>query len=371
MAEYRLPFLDRLAAIPEIDLTCYYGQARSGTVSVGEVPHGVAVHRTRNMFWPFGQLRVMWQRGTLGLIRGNYDVIVCGDNIHNLSVWAVSLWPLLGTGGALVVFGFGYRPLSSSKQRRPFYRATRTALMRRADALLAYTDRGKQAWIELGALPSSVFVANNTLDTEQLIELAGTSEEQTTPRRGKGLDHFRVAFLGRLRPNKHVDVLIEAARHLKSQGMGLSLLIIGDGSEMANLKRQARGLPDVEFLGAIYDPQALAEVLAAAQVLALPGRVGLAVIHGFANGLPVITSHESVVLQSPEYDYIVPEQNGLIVDRLDAKAYAEMIADLMVDPERLRALQGGALHSARALSMDAMVDAFVESVRYAAAARRR
>src|SRR3546814_15903003 len=79
-----------------------------------------------------------------------------------------------------------------------------------------------------------------------------------------------------------------------------------------------------------------------ADALVIPGYVGLAVNHAFAQGLPVVTRRHE--LHSPEVEYIEHGRNGLIVDG-DFDAFVVELARLIDDPERLRGLARGALET--------------------------
>ena len=96
--------------------------------------------------------------------------------------------------------------------------------------------------------------------------------------------------------------------------------------------------------------------------------MGLTCVHGFAYGVPVLTSQKGVE-QSPEYDYVVDGENGLLIEEPDAELYAEAIKSTLQSSARLEQLKAGAERTAKSLSMSHMVDQFVFAVRYAAGDR--
>jgi glycosyltransferase involved in cell wall biosynthesis len=232
--------------------------------------------------------------------------------------------------------------------------------------MISYTERGKTECIAAGIEPSRIFVSNNTLDTARLIELAESvgPEEISRLRDRLGIDGNRVVvFLGRLVPEKRVHLLVDAIRQIEPTARP-ELLVIGDGPERTRLSELAIDLP-VHFIGAEYDEATVARYLALASVQVIPGRVGLAPVHGFASGLPCITTSDSIVAQSPEFDYIEDGVNGLILTRGDAPEFSAAIRAVLEDDDLLCRLQSGARASAAALGMDRMVDAFVGAVRLA------
>ena len=111
-------------------------------------------------------------------------------------------------------------------------------------------------------------------------------------------------FSGRLYPEKKVDFLLRAFAILKRTYPAVALLIIGDGKERSRLERLAAQLDvrDVHFLGERMDPKETAAYFSIADLMVIPGLVGLAIVHGFAFGLPIITT--TTPGHGPEIEYL-------------------------------------------------------------------
>jgi glycosyltransferase involved in cell wall biosynthesis len=241
-------------------------------------------------------------------------------------------------------------------------------LAKRAHAFLAYTDRGRDALIESGVPAEKVFVTRNTLDTERLMKIADgvTADDLSGVRHNLGIgDKSVLLMMGRLLPEKRVDVLIEAVRLIGDMHEDVALIVIGDGVERRRLEEQAGGLGRVRFLGPIYDERELAPYLLVADLLVIPGRIGLTCVHGFTAALPSVTASAEVVHQSPEYDYIENESNGILIPDLSPGAFAQTISEVLRDRDRLLDLSRSARRTAGSLSMGNMVEEFVKGVRYA------
>jgi glycosyltransferase involved in cell wall biosynthesis len=352
---YRVGFFERIARRPDVKMTVYAGHpnpGHGGPVNRPEV--AVPVVDVRNRFYSRRSIKIMWQTGALRMLRSDAEVIVCQEVVSNLSVWAIRLLHRRA-GKRLVLMGFFYRPQGSGMtaavrdRMRRFLRAS-------ASAFVAYTEQGRDELLAEGAPEGSV-----------LMRLAQEVEEPASEEVLRGLDipneAVILAFVGRLRPSKRVEVAIEAVRILsKRLDVPLILMVIGDGEERAGLEARADGAP-VRFVGQTYDDAELAKLLSVASLLILPGSVGLTCVLGFSNGLPVVTTDAEATTQTPEFAYVRDNENGVVVKAPDAELYADVIEGLLSEEDRLRRLAAGAVESAKMLTMDRMVDAYVAAVR--------
>jgi len=106
---------------------------------------------------------------------------------------------------------------------------------------------------------------------------------------------LRLLSTGFLQAHKGVDLLLEAAARLKTAGVPFECDITGEGPELARLEAMRRRLrlePRVRLHGIVSDAR-LAELMAAADVLVVPGRWepwGIRVNEGIQAGLAVVVS---------------------------------------------------------------------------------
>jgi len=108
-------------------------------------------------------------------------------------------------------------------------------------------------------------------------EAEGVPQAAVTPQ-VLGLSGGYILALGRLSPEKGLDLLLKAFAHQEARHPNISLVIVGDGPEKKRLVglTEALGLADrVHFTGYLAEPQALLE---GARLLAIPS---------YQEGLPI------------------------------------------------------------------------------------
>ncbi|HUZ38932.1 MAG TPA: glycosyltransferase [Streptosporangiaceae bacterium] len=114
-----------------------------------------------------------------------------------------------------------------------------------------------------------------------------------------GPDEVLLVHCGRLSPEKRPQRSLDALARLRALGVPAVLVVAGDGPLRTRLERQAArgGLP-AHFTGFLPAPEAVARLLATADVVIAPGPVetfGLAALEALACGTPVVVSGSSAL----------------------------------------------------------------------------
>ncbi|MBA2346749.1 MAG: glycosyltransferase family 4 protein [Solirubrobacterales bacterium] len=236
-------------------------------------------------------------------------------------------------------------------------------MTKRGDGLITYTTSGKEYWRRRGMAADRVMPYFNTLDVEGLREAGAQVTKKTLVqvRHQLGLEGKRVLlFSGSLYPEKEVDFLLKAVALLQSRHPNVALLILGDGSERTRLEelRDSLNLQHVHFLGEHHDPVQASVYFQLADLFVLPGAVGLAIVHGFAYGLPMVTTDHG--FHGPEVEYLSKE-NGIKTAH-DIQTYANEIGGILAVPNRIDALQAGARHQGDQLTLAGSVQRLVQAV---------
>jgi glycogen synthase len=158
-----------------------------------------------------------------------------------------------------------------------------------------------------------------------------------------GLPRPRIAYLGRLAPQKDVGTLLEAFARLPAAAQ---LLVVGDGPDRPALQRRAQRFGSrVHFTGFVPHVRVPA-VLAHVDLLVLPSLyedLSSALIEAMAAGLPVVATRVGGTA-----DLVHDGVNGLLVAPRDPAALAAAIGRVLADPAAAARLAAAAGRTAAA-----------------------
>lgn len=196
-----------------------------------------------------------------------------------------------------------------------------------ADELFIYGDYSCNLMKQLGFDSNKLHVIHNSLAYDVQLELRNKMKVSDLYQ-----EHFKndapvVIFIGRLMPNKKLDLLVEAIYQLKQKGTICNLVFIGDGSEKDKLKSKASVLNienNIWFYGACYDEKVNAELIYNADLCVSPGNIGLTAMHVLMFGCPVIT-HDDFAYQMPEFESVRPNCTGNFFKKDDLASLVDAI----------------------------------------------
>ena len=157
-------------------------------------------------------------------------------------------------------------------------------------------------------------------------------EEKTRLRMQYNFSDQVVLCVGRIAPEKHVDVVIRAINLVKNDFPDINLLIVGHGSMMANLKQLVQEMKlekNVKFLGTLNKIE-LAKIYRTADLLATASTSeiqSLCLIDAFASAIPAVGVNARGLAES------IDESDGFVVEPGDYRAMAEKIIFLLKNPE--------------------------------------
>lgn len=165
---------------------------------------------------------------------------------------------------------------------------------------------------------------------------------------------FKFIYVGRVSPDKNLDLLIQSFEHLLASGRQADLAIVGDGPLLEKLRTQHRN-PRIAFTG-FLDENELAAAYATSDVMVFPSvtdTFGNAVLEAQASGLPVIVSD-----RGGPAEIVGSNNSGLVVDTAQPDSLTDAMSRLY-DDERFRSqLAAHALDNAAQRSWDQVLEGF-------------
>lgn len=191
---------------------------------------------------------------------------------------------------------------------------------RTVSVYIALSNFAKEKFIQGGLPAEKIFVKPNFLASD-----AGL---------GSGAGNFAL-FVGRLTPEKGIEVMLEAWRKLR--GSGLPLQIAGDGPLAGRVEQASRELPEIVWLKWLPRAEILVK-MRQASFLVLPSTwyegFPMILAEAFSAGLPVIASDLGSMTS------IVGGGGGLLFKPGDPDSLAERVRSFLADPaaaQRMRA----------------------------------
>lgn len=217
------------------------------------------------------------------------------------------------------------RELSSAQLR------IHRALAPRLDGFIVASSQGRERLRGLGVGPDRIEVALQSADLDPFL---------TLPERAPRREPVRVLCVGRLVPDKNLATLIAAFSSAGFADGEAELVLAGTGPLERDLRSAARaGGAAVSFAGYVA-PQALPDLYAGADVLALVSRYepfGVTMREGAAAGLALLCSRRA----GAAGDVAVDGENALIVDPDEPEAIARALRSLVRDHDLRARLAAG------------------------------
>jgi glycosyltransferase involved in cell wall biosynthesis len=346
LPHYRVPFFDNLSAAYTGGLQVFSGSPRAseGIVTSDRLEVAQLV-RAHNVHIGRGALYLCWQRN-LGAWLREYDpdVLVAAADPRLPSTYR-AIKQMHRRGRPVVGWGLGTLELTGGWRSKSPIAQLRTRFYKSFDAMIAYSAKGASDYVDAGIAPESVFVAPNSVSTAvadaALARYPSGAPEILNWRAELELSRPTVVFVGRMVPQKRLDVLIQACADL---GDMCDLVMVGDGTDRPSLEAQAADVfPRTKFLGHLSgDPLSLA--LLGSDLFVQPGSGGLAAYEAMAYGKPLIVS--SVGGDGTERELVQDGRNGKLVAPGDPSVLADAIRDQLEDPTAL----GRAGHQSRRIA---------------------
>jgi glycosyltransferase involved in cell wall biosynthesis len=231
---------------------------------------------------------------------------------------------------------------------RPHQRALTRLVARTVDAVVAVTERQLPPLAALGYPAGCIDVVPNGV-FERDVQAVEASPELDG-------DAFAVLCVAGLRPEKRIDLFIEAVAAARRELPALRGYVAGEGPERDRLERLAQG-SGVRLLGVRRDAL---QLIRAADAVCLPSEaeaLPMSILEAMALERPVVATDVGGTVEQ-----VVDGETGHLVAPGDAEPIRRALLALAGDPERARAMgAAGRRRQRERFSGEAMVDGYLHA----------
>lgn len=187
----------------------------------------------------------------------------------------------------------------------------------------------------------------------------GVDTEKFSPEKRTVKDNiFRFGFVGRLRAEKNVRLLVDLEKELLEKGKtNFKFLIVGEGNEREFLEKNMK---TAEFTG-FLDGEQLSEAYANMDVFVFPSETdafGNVTQEANASGVPALVTNQG----GPKF-IVKHNETGFIAESFDD--FVKFSLGLMDNPEKLAKMKAKSREKAMSSSWDAVFESVYEAYREA------
>ena len=202
-------------------------------------------------------------------------------------------------------------------------------LLRQCSAVLPWGTLGRQYFLKYGVPENRIFTVPAEPDYALIENTPPAAIEAARQSLQLDPNRHRILFVGRLAPEKRVDLLLAAFAHIAPGRPEWDLLIVGDGplrdSLQASVPPPLR--PRITWAGAMTTPETLAPMYHLAHLFVLPSDHepwGIVVNEAAAAGLPLVLSD----IVGAGGDLLTEGVNGSIFPHGDAESLSPILANM-------------------------------------------
>ena len=167
----------------------------------------------------------------------------------------------------------------------------------KSDFVTMPTEQAIRNLLEKHPIEVPVAAVSNGVDLSHF--KPGKVSERIYAEYGISPDVPKVLYVGRVDPEKKVELVIEAFIKTRVKIPKMELIIVGDGVDKARLEQKYRDSDGVKFLGRVVPPD-LYEIYKVGTVFATASEIetqGIVLIEAAASGLPLIAVNKGAVAE--------------------------------------------------------------------------
>lgn len=235
-------------------------------------------------------------------------------------------------------------------------------MLTKVDWWFAYTNVSVSLVRDAGFTPDRITCLDNAIDSDGFrSDLRAVTDAEIQFAKSQldiGPEQKIALFCGSLYPEKRLDLLVEAFDHARQSRADITLVVVGDGPSMPDLRQAATSRPWIKILGTKRGKEKALYYRLASFILN-PGAVGLHILDAFCAGLVMISTRTAK--HGPEVAYIRDGVNGFLVDD-SAVEVGRAILRILDNPQHLAQMRAAALADADRYSLGNMVENFAQGL---------
>lgn len=338
-----------------IELKVAYGKERTGTIPASvDLPYDWAIP-VDNFYLAISRWEVCWQPI---LSYASWADLVIVEHASRLLVnYAIQLRRKISP--CHMAF-WGHGANLRANNRLSISETIKRSLMGSADWWFAYTELSAALVRATGYPPSKITVVENSIDTTELREALGAVQPVERAQLGAalGINGPVGVFCGGMYAQKRLDFLLDCCIKIRQEISDFHFIFIGSGPEADKVRAACASHPWMHDAGPVTGA-ARAKFLSLADVMLMPGVVGLALIDSFVSEVPLFTT--DIATHSPEIAYLENGQNGVIASN-SSEQYVHAVIEYLRNPTLQARLKDACAQSGHRYSLENMVERFATGV---------
>lgn len=336
---YREHFYDIIILnndIFDVEVFCQANIAGSNIKS-SHSKYGNKVHILKS-YSPFKNEKLVIQFLPVLKLFNEFDVLVVDGNLRHLTQAILST--VFKLFGKKIIIWSNVYTFGGTKQKQTF----RLKWWKMFDNFLMYTENDVKELSNLGFDTKNIISINNGLN-QNLIEKEIKCWDNDLLIKFKKKHNINseniIISSGRVnKVNEHI-LIIEAIKDVKLTITDILWIVIGNGSELENLKQVIRdnGLTDnVLLLGEIYNEEKKCPWFLISKAFIHPGPIGLSLFNAFGYSLPVIT-HDKTSYHGPEFSLFEVDKTGYLFQYKNSNDLALKIMDMLRNDQQVEEIR--------------------------------
>jgi glycosyltransferase involved in cell wall biosynthesis len=201
-------------------------------------------------------------------------------------------------------------------------------VLRNFARVVAVSDEVRQRLLRAGVREERIRLLQNGIDLRPFDKAAAIRAI-----RAAGADSMPVVgLIGRLAPEKGVDIFLRATAQVLAEFPGARFVVAGEGPDRDKLEALIDALKIREWVELVGRQEDMPAVYASLDLMVSSSRqegLPIAILEGMASGLPLVAARVGEVPR-----VVMDGVTGILVPPEDTGALAEAIVGLLRDPER-------------------------------------